>query len=107
MRPTMCSRARILRSWHPEPSPFRRSSTHARWWWCIGSVRSRIGFGKPFFFLSPYPRANLFAGRRVVPELIQESFTPEAVAAEALRVLTDPAHAARVRADLADVRTRL
>src|SRR3954462_15272707 len=60
-----------------------------------------------FVHVDTYAMANLVAGRRVVPELIQESFTPEAVAAEALRVLTDPAHAARVRADLADVRTRL
>jgi lipid-A-disaccharide synthase len=63
--------------------------------------------GKPFVHVDTYAMANLVAGRRVVPELIQESFTPEAVAAEALRVLTDPAHAARVRADLADVRARL
>src|SRR3954453_3397281 len=58
-------------------------------------------------FLATQTGGNPLGGRRVVPELIQESFTPEAVAAEALRVLTDPAHAARVRADLADVRTRL
>jgi lipid-A-disaccharide synthase len=63
--------------------------------------------GKPFVHVDTYAMANLVAGRRVVPELIQESFTAEAAAAEALRVLTDPAHAARVRADLADVRARL
>jgi lipid-A-disaccharide synthase len=51
--------------------------------------------------------ANLVAGRRVVPELIQDGFTPRAAAAEALRVLTDPAHAARVKADLAEVRGKL
>ena len=38
---------------------------------------------------------NLVAGRRVVPELIQDEFTPEAAARQALAVLTDPAHAAR------------
>ena len=63
--------------------------------------------GKPFVHVDTYAMANLVAGRRVVPELIQESFTAEAAAAEALRVLTDPAHAARVRADLAEVRARL
>jgi lipid-A-disaccharide synthase len=63
--------------------------------------------GRPFVHLDTFAMANLVAGRRVVPELIQESFTPEAVATEALRVLTDPAHAARVRADLADVRAKL
>jgi lipid-A-disaccharide synthase len=54
-----------------------------------------------------YAMANLVAGERVVPELIQDGFTPEAAAAEALRVLTDPAHAAAVRAKLAVVRARL
>jgi len=54
-----------------------------------------------------FAMANLVAGRRVVPELIQDDFVPERVAAEALAVLTDPAAAARVRRDLADVRQRL
>ena len=63
--------------------------------------------GKPFVHVDTYAMANLVAGRRVVPELIQDAFTPEAVATEALRVLTDPAHAARVRADLRVVRERL
>jgi lipid-A-disaccharide synthase len=63
--------------------------------------------GKPFVTVDTYAMANLVAGRRIVPELIQDEFTPEAAAGEALRVLTDPAHAARVRGDLADVRARL
>ena len=63
--------------------------------------------GKPFVHVSTYAMANLVAGRHVVPELIQEAFTPERVAAEALRVLTDPAHAAAVRRDLRDVRGKL
>jgi lipid-A-disaccharide synthase len=63
--------------------------------------------GKPFVHVDTYAMVNLVAGRRVVPELIQEQFTPEAVAAEALRVLTDANHATKVRADLAEVRTKL
>jgi len=63
--------------------------------------------GKPLLHVETYAMANLVAGRRVVPELIQDAFTPAAAAAEALRVLTDPAHAARVKADLADVRAKL
>ena len=63
--------------------------------------------GKPFVHVETYAMANLVAGRRVVPELIQEAFTPDRVAAEALRVLTDPAHAAVVRRDLHDVRGKL
>ena len=50
---------------------------------------------------------NLVAGRKVVPELIQDAFTPDAVAREALRVLTDRSHAAAMRAELAAVRARL
>jgi lipid-A-disaccharide synthase len=63
--------------------------------------------GKPFVHVSTYAMANLVAGRRVVPELIQQDFTPERVAVEALRVLTDPAHAASVRRDLREVRGKL
>jgi Lipid A disaccharide synthetase len=63
--------------------------------------------GKPFVHVDTYAMANLVAGRRVVPELIQQDFTPERVADEALRVLTDPAKAAAVKRDLRDVRTRL
>jgi lipid-A-disaccharide synthase len=63
--------------------------------------------GKPFVHVNTYAMANLVAGRRVVPELIQQDFTPERVAHEALRVLTDPSHAAAVRRDLHEVRGRL
>ena len=63
--------------------------------------------GKPLLHVDTYAMANLVAGRRVVPELIQDAFTPRAAATEALRVLTDPAHAARVKADLSDVRAKL
>ena len=63
--------------------------------------------GKPFVHVDTYAMANLVAGRRVVPELIQEAFTPERVTAEALRVLTDRAYADSVRAGLAEVRGRL
>ena len=63
--------------------------------------------GRPFVKVDTFAMANLVAGRRVVPELIQQDFTPDAVAEEALRVLTDPEHAARVRRDLREVKTRL
>jgi lipid-A-disaccharide synthase len=63
--------------------------------------------GKPFVHVDTYAMANLVAGRRVVPELIQDAFTPEAAAAEALRILTDRAYADRIRNDLRDVRARL
>jgi lipid-A-disaccharide synthase len=63
--------------------------------------------GRPLLHVDTYAMVNLVAGRRVVPELIQDRFTPDAAAAEALRVLTDPAHAASVKRDLGDVRARL
>ncbi len=63
--------------------------------------------GKPLVHVDTYALAKVVAGRRVVPELIQQNFTPEHVAGEALRVLTDPAKAAAVRRDLREVRARL
>jgi lipid-A-disaccharide synthase len=63
--------------------------------------------GKPLLHVDTYAMVNLVAGRRVVPELIQDAFTPAAAAAEALRVLLDPEYASRVRNDLADVRAKL
>jgi lipid-A-disaccharide synthase len=50
---------------------------------------------------------NLIAGERLVPELVQDAFTPEAVAREAISMLTDRDRAARIRAGLAIVRARL
>jgi lipid-A-disaccharide synthase len=63
--------------------------------------------GKPFVHVDTYAMANLVAGDRIVPELIQDAFTPETVADEALKVLTDPSHAMRMREGLRRVRTRL
>jgi lipid-A-disaccharide synthase len=63
--------------------------------------------GKPFVHVQTYAMANLVAGRTVVPELIQDAFTPRAVAEEALKVLLDPAHATFVRAALSEVRAKL
>ena len=50
---------------------------------------------------------NLIAGERIVPELVQDAFTPDAVAREAISMLTDRDRAARIRAGLAMVRARL
>jgi lipid-A-disaccharide synthase len=50
---------------------------------------------------------NLIAGERLVPELVQDAFTPDAVAGEAISMLTDPGRVARIRAGLAKVRERL
>ena len=63
--------------------------------------------GKPFVHVDTYAMANLVAGHRVVPELIQDAFTPEAAGAEAVRMLTDHEYAARIRSDLREVKSRL
>ncbi len=63
--------------------------------------------GRPFVHVDTFAMANLVAGRRVVPELIQEDFTPAAVARETLAILNQPALAERMRSDLREVRARL
>jgi lipid-A-disaccharide synthase len=63
--------------------------------------------GKPFVRVDTYAMANLVAGKRIVPELIQEAFTPEAVAAETVRFLTDADLHARTRDELRKVREKL
>jgi lipid-A-disaccharide synthase len=63
--------------------------------------------GRPFVQVDTFAMANLVAGRKIVPELIQDDFTPVAVAEQALRLLQHPAEAERMRRDLRDVRARL
>jgi lipid-A-disaccharide synthase len=63
--------------------------------------------GRRFVKLDTFGMVNLIAGERIVPELIQEEFTPEAVADEAVSILSDRARAARMRDGLATVRARL
>jgi len=50
---------------------------------------------------------NLIAGKRAVPELIQNDFTPSRVASEVLRLLNDESARESLRRDLAEVRQRL
>jgi len=56
----------------------------------------------PFFAMT-----NLIAGRRVVPELIQDDFTGAAVEREVGRLLDSPAERAAMRRELATVEARL
>ena len=63
--------------------------------------------GKPFVRVDTYAMANLVAGKRVVPELIQAQFTPARVAEECVRLLTDEDLRARTRDDLRRVREQL
>jgi lipid-A-disaccharide synthase len=50
---------------------------------------------------------NLIAGEKIVPEFVQDAFTPEAVAAEAVSMLTDRDRVGRIREGLAGVRAKL
>ncbi len=50
---------------------------------------------------------NVIAGESIVPELVQDAFTPAAVAGEAISMLTDQVRADRIRAGLARVREQL
>jgi len=50
---------------------------------------------------------NLIAGEKIVPELVQDAFTAEAVAREAIDILTNPARAAHIREGLSSVRAKL
>jgi lipid-A-disaccharide synthase len=63
--------------------------------------------GKPFLKVTTYAMPNLIAGRRVVPELIQDAFTPERVADETVTLLVDPTRYDRVQHDLRGVHQAL
>ncbi len=63
--------------------------------------------GRQVVRVTSYGMVNLVAGRQIVPELIQDGFTPEAVADEAASLLTDGGRADTMRRDLADVRAAL
>ena len=62
---------------------------------------------KRMTLVDTYAMVNLIAGERVVVELIQDACTPEAVATEAVRVLTDVAYRAQMITSLEEVRRRL
>jgi lipid-A-disaccharide synthase len=59
--------------------------------------------GRRFVHVDTFAMANLVAGRRVVPELIQDDFTPEAVAQHAVALLRDRGARERMRSDLREV----
>jgi lipid-A-disaccharide synthase len=58
---------------------------------------------RTFFF----SMVNLIGGRRVVPELIQDDFTPAAVESEVRRLLDSPAARDEMKSGLAEVREKL
>jgi lipid-A-disaccharide synthase len=63
--------------------------------------------GRRFVKIDTFGMVNLIAGRRIVPELIQDDFSPESASHEVVRLLLDEPHRARVIADVEDVRRKL
>jgi lipid-A-disaccharide synthase len=63
--------------------------------------------GRPFVRVDTFAMANLVAGHQVVPELMQDDFTPDAVARHALALLEDPRRRDAMRAELRTVRAKL
>jgi lipid-A-disaccharide synthase len=63
--------------------------------------------GRRFVKVDTFAMVNLIAGERIVPELIQDAFTPAAVAGEATSMLTDCARARTIREGLQRVRASL
>jgi lipid-A-disaccharide synthase len=66
--------------------------------WCMGRFLVKVPF---------YSMVNLIAGRKVVPELMQDEMTGEALAEAAGVLLRDPEARERMRRDLREVRTKL
>jgi lipid-A-disaccharide synthase len=62
---------------------------------------------KPLVRTPFYSMVNLIAGKRTVPELIQNDLTPERLAAEVLRLLNDQGAREAQRHGLSEVRERL
>jgi lipid-A-disaccharide synthase len=63
--------------------------------------------GRRFLLVENVAMVNLIAGRRIVPELIQDDCTAENIAAETLSLLTNHERAEDTRRGLADVRAKL
>lgn len=63
--------------------------------------------GRRFVHVDDVAMVNLIAGRRIVPELIQDDCTAESIADETLSLLRDPQRAKLMRAGLAEVRAKL
>ena len=63
--------------------------------------------GKRMALVDTYAMVNLIAGERVVVELIQVACTPEAVAAETHKLLSDTAYRTSMISSLEEVRRRL
>jgi lipid-A-disaccharide synthase len=71
----------------------------------VSPIEYRLG--KPLVQVDTFAMPNLVAGKRIVPELIQDDFTPQRTAEEAIALLTDASKREEMRAALAQVRQQL
>jgi lipid-A-disaccharide synthase len=62
---------------------------------------------KPLVRTPYFAMPNLIAEKKIVPELVQDDFTPDRVAAGILKLLQDPNARRTLKAGLAEVRKRL
>ena len=65
------------------------------------------GIARLFVRTQMFAMVNLIAGKRVVPELVQNDFTPDRVLSEATRLLDSPDARAEMRRGLAEIREKL
>ena len=63
--------------------------------------------GRPLVRMKTFAMCNILAGRRIVPELIQENFTPERVASELEKLLAGDRVRQEMRAGLEEIREQL
>lgn len=76
---------------------------------CPMAVGYRLGYltwflADNFLFKAPYiSLINVAANRAIVPEYVQNDFTPSAIVEEALRVLTSEEYATSISTDLLDI----
>jgi lipid-A-disaccharide synthase len=63
--------------------------------------------GRRFVHVDTFAMVNLIAGRRIVPELIQDDCTPENISREVVSLLTDAVRFEQTRTALAEVRRKL
>jgi lipid-A-disaccharide synthase len=62
---------------------------------------------RPLIHLDTFGMVNLIAGRRIVPELMQQDVTGEKIAAEVKAILNDEQRLSKMREDLAEVQSKL
>jgi len=62
---------------------------------------------RPLIKLDTFGMANLIAGERIVPELIQHEATPDRIVSEMVAILSDRGRLAKIKENLALVRARL